>query len=475
MLCFASTFPEASPRLLILALPGDLGPVNYAARNFLSVLTVSAHLCIYRHPGPYQTRKQGIGGRQGWLAGLSVGCSMADLWPSTPFSSVAETAVLGDLCGEGGRPRRVDRRGRRRGCGDAESARGIASQYGRVCTTSVCPPCWSRGDRHRQHRNTICPVLLQLVFQLTPPPASRLRRRASNAPRYTVASDLPLCLHYAPGTQHHWAGALSSVGPIRCAATGFFCPALCRAPSFSYIVFCCLPYASVRCVLRSFVSFVSLPFPYPGTPPFLRRSPTRKIQKMRKCENAQKHGNAKFLKNAAKIFHPHCSETPIPGLPQSTDRCIFFFQRYHSRWRLILTVVQFFFISFLSWVMSATALLLLLLLPVRALLPPPRVLRTLHCFFQTTFRRFICGSTLTHWLLVSRTPFQLFSHSHSYLRHFSQQHTHTIYLISVRCYLHTTVRPTYLILLLRIRLRQRNIRSLLHNPFSGPHPFLCLF
>lgn len=102
LLCFASTFPEASPRLLTLALPGDLGPVNYAARNFLSVRTVSAHLCIYRHPGPYQTRKQGIGGRQGWLAGLSVGCSMADLWPSTPFSSVAETAVLGDLCGEGG-------------------------------------------------------------------------------------------------------------------------------------------------------------------------------------------------------------------------------------------------------------------------------------------------------------------------------------------------------------------------------------
>lgn len=224
----------------------------------------------------------------------------------------------------GGRPRRVDRRGRRRGCGDAESARGIASQYGRVCTTSVCPPCWSRGDRHRQHRNTICPVLLQLVFQLTPPPASRLRRRASNAPRYTVASDLPLCLHYAPGTQHHWAGALSSVWPIRCAATRFFCPALCRAPSFSYVSFCCLSYASIRCVLRSFVSFVSLPFPYPGTPPFLRRSPTRKIQKMRKCENAQKHGNAKFLKNAAKIFHPHCSETPIPGLPQSIDRCIFF-------------------------------------------------------------------------------------------------------------------------------------------------------
>lgn len=157
-----------------------------------------------------------------------------------------------------------------------------------------------------------------------PPPASRLRRRASNAPRYTVASDLPLCLHYAPGTQHHWAGALSSVWPIRCAATRFFCPALCRAPSFSYVSFCCLSYASVRCVLRSFVSFVSLPFPYPGTPPFLRRSPTRKIQKMRKCENAQKHGNAKFLKNAAKIFHPHCSETPIPGLPQSTDRCIFF-------------------------------------------------------------------------------------------------------------------------------------------------------
>lgn len=157
-----------------------------------------------------------------------------------------------------------------------------------------------------------------------PPPASRLRRRASNAPRYTVASDLTLCLHYAPGTQHHWAGALSSVWPIRCAATGFFCPALCRAPSFSYVVFCCLPYASVRCVLRSFVSFVSLPFPLPGTPPSFAAA---QREKYRKCENAKMRKNTEMRnsrKMQQKFFIPTVARHPFQASPNQPTDAFFF-------------------------------------------------------------------------------------------------------------------------------------------------------